>query len=149
MDNKKELLQKSQERIKQLVGEFENQQEFADYCGISKYSLSQYVNGTNAPGNVNAAKIAKKLSLNPLWVMGFDVPMRSRGEQSIDLEIFYQTRKKQAEIIADEFAPGLGFIVQAYNTFDANDRQELLEIAKIKMKKYEEKETSNESKSVG
>ena len=80
MDNKKELLQKSQERIKQLVEEFESQQEFADYCGISKYSLSQYVNGTNAPGNMNAAKIAKKLLLNPLWIMGFDVPMRSQED---------------------------------------------------------------------
>ena len=66
-----------QERIKSLINDYceGSQQKFADRCGISKYSVSQYVNGSNAPGNVSAAKIAKAFDLDPLWVMGFDVPM--------------------------------------------------------------------------
>ena len=52
----------SQERIRQLIADYANgsQQDFADACGIAKASISQYVNGSNAPGNVTAAKIANR-----------------------------------------------------------------------------------------
>ena len=50
-------------------------QELADRSGIGKASISQYVNGSHAPGNVSAEKIGKILDVNPLWLMGFDVPM--------------------------------------------------------------------------
>ena len=82
MENKDKLLQEAQKRIRKLASGFSSQQEFADYCGISKYSLSQYMNGTNAPGNVNAAKIARRFLINPLWIMGFDVPMRVAEDEN-------------------------------------------------------------------
>lgn len=50
-------------------------QEVADMSGIGKASISQYVNGSHAPGNVSAEKIGAILNVNPLWLMGFDVPM--------------------------------------------------------------------------
>ncbi len=49
-------------------------QELADRAGIGKASISQYVNGSHAPGNVSAEKIGTILNVNPLWLMGFDVP---------------------------------------------------------------------------
>ena len=94
MESKETLLKNAQTRIRQLVSAFPSQQEFADYCHVSKYSVSQYVSGTNAPGNVNAAKIAKCFSLNPLWVMGFDVP-KERDEAAIrqkEMEESYMKR---------------------------------------------------------
>lgn len=87
MESKEMLRKRSQLRVKELMSEcstMESQQEFADYCGISKFSLSQYVNGTNTPGNVNAAKIAKKMRVNPLWVMGFDVPKEARAQNELE-----------------------------------------------------------------
>ena len=79
-DNYKEI---SRKRIVELIDEFcsdeqdRKQQAFADMCGVSKYSISQYVNGSNAPGNITAAKIASVCNVNPLWVMGFDVERMS------------------------------------------------------------------------
>ena len=76
--------EKSKQRIIELIEEFcgserdRKQQAFADMCGVSKYSISQYTHGTNAPGNITAAKIAKKCKVDPLWVMGFDVPKRKK-----------------------------------------------------------------------
>ena len=66
----------SQQRIKELIAEYFNgsQQDFADRCDIPKASVSQYVHGRNAPGNIKAAKIGEALNINPLWVMGFNVP---------------------------------------------------------------------------
>ena len=50
-------------------------QELADKSGVSKASISQYVNGSHAPSNVSSSKIAPILDVNPLWLMGFDVDM--------------------------------------------------------------------------
>ena len=73
--NKEDLKKESSKRIRELIDEFcgGKQQVFADECGVSKFSVSQYVNGSNSPGNVTAAKIAGRYHINPLWVMGFNV----------------------------------------------------------------------------
>lgn len=47
--------------------------ELSERSGVSKNSISQYVNGAHAPSTLNAAKIAKIFGVNPLWVMGYDV----------------------------------------------------------------------------
>lgn len=41
---------------------------------INQSSLSQYLNGTNKPNSLRAVAIASILEVNPLWIMGFDVP---------------------------------------------------------------------------
>jgi len=42
--------------------------------GVSKSSISHYFNGTHKPSNVAAEALARILCVNPLWLMGFDVP---------------------------------------------------------------------------
>lgn len=58
-------------------------QELADKSCIGKASISQYINGSHAPGNISAKKIGKVLNVNPLWLMGFDVPME---QESVNLK---------------------------------------------------------------
>lgn len=53
-------------------------QELAEKSGVSKSSISQYVNGSHAPSNISSGKIGKILGINPLWLMGFDVDMKER-----------------------------------------------------------------------
>lgn len=48
------------------------QQDLADMSGIGKSSISHYVNGTHAPGNISAYKMAQCLGVSPEWLMGFD-----------------------------------------------------------------------------
>ncbi len=55
-------------------------QELANASGVSKASISQYLNGSHAPSNLSSGKIAKILNVNPLWLMGFDVPMKGTQE---------------------------------------------------------------------
>lgn len=52
------------------------QQELAEKSGVSKASISQYVNGSHAPSNISSGKMGKVLSVEPMWLMGFDVEMR-------------------------------------------------------------------------
>ena len=48
--------------------------QLSDKSGVSEPSISQYLHGTFAPKNKTAAKLAKVLRVNPMWLMGFDVP---------------------------------------------------------------------------
>jgi transcriptional regulator with XRE-family HTH domain len=48
-------------------------QELADKSGVSKASISQYVNGSHKPSNISAPKLAKVLMVNAMWLMGFDI----------------------------------------------------------------------------
>lgn len=50
-------------------------QELAERSQVSKASISQYINGSHAPSNISSGKMAPVLDVNPLWLMGFDVPM--------------------------------------------------------------------------
>lgn len=45
-------------------------------CDLNESMISHYVNGRYAPSNISAAKMADVLDVNPLWLMGFDVPMK-------------------------------------------------------------------------
>lgn len=50
-----------------------SQQELAELSGVSKSSISHYVNGTNSPSNITAGLMAQVLHCSPVWLMGFDV----------------------------------------------------------------------------
>ena len=52
------------------------QRELADQAKIHETSVSQYVNGTHAPSNISAGKLAEVLGVSPVWLMGYDVPKR-------------------------------------------------------------------------
>lgn len=68
-------------------------QELAEKSGVSKSSISQYVNGSHAPSNISSGKMGKVLKVNPLWLMGFDVNMAkesSASEASKDFDLVYK-----------------------------------------------------------
>lgn len=48
--------------------------ELAKRSGVSKASISQYMNGSHVPSNISASKLANVLDVNPLYLMGFDLP---------------------------------------------------------------------------
>lgn len=50
--------------------------ELAEKSGVSKSSISQYCHAIQSPSNLSAPKMARVLGVDPLWLMGFDVPMK-------------------------------------------------------------------------
>ena len=48
------------------------QQGLANLSGVTKSSISHYVNGKNVPDNFQAYKMAKVLDCEPSWLMGTD-----------------------------------------------------------------------------
>ena len=57
-------------------------QELAQKSGVNKASISQYMSGAHAPSNISSGKIGAVLGVNPLWLMGFDVPMERNANKN-------------------------------------------------------------------
>lgn len=66
------------ERIKELhIKSGLNQQDFANKIGVIKSLLNRYINRGDKPKYDKIIQISNNLSINPLWLMGCDVPMNS------------------------------------------------------------------------
>lgn len=68
-------------------------QELSDLSGVSKSSISQYINGSHAPSNLSSGKMAKVLNVNPLWLMGFDVSVDYVSFDDSDNKLLIETQK--------------------------------------------------------
>lgn len=77
-------------------------QELAEKSGVSKSSISQYVNGSHAPSNISSGKMGKVLDVNPLWLMGFDVDMKESIIEKSPEEL-RQEKFNQYEHIVDKY----------------------------------------------
>lgn len=59
-------------------------QDLSERSGVSKASISQYINGKNKPSRKSAEALAEVLDVDPLWLMGYDVTKeRKRGLKAL------------------------------------------------------------------
>lgn len=58
--------------------------ELSRQSGVGKASLSQYINGSHCPHNDSAYKLSQILNVDPIWLMGFDVPKHQIKEKAPD-----------------------------------------------------------------
>lgn len=83
--------------------------DLAALSGVSKYSISQYVNGSHAPSNLSSGKMAAVLGVDPAWLMGFDVDYSSKLTQQEEtlLSLFRSMNREGKEKLlsyADDIA---------------------------------------------
>lgn len=71
-------------------------QELSDKADVGKASISQYLNGSHKPSNISSQKMAEVLDVNPLWLMGFDVPMESHTSDPTPLSSSQLTPAEQS-----------------------------------------------------
>lgn len=64
-----------------------NAQELSNRSGVAKASISQYVNGSHKPSNISSGKMSQILGVNPLWLMGFDVPMKNQDSANAEPDL--------------------------------------------------------------
>ena len=72
--------------------------ELAERSGVSKGSISQYLNGRNRPTNINAGKMAEVLNVDAMWLMGFEMPNTS----SIKADYYVDTKVGKVLIEANK-----------------------------------------------
>lgn len=81
MDN--EISEKCSVRIsKALSIRGMKQSELCEKTKIPKSAISQYISGTFEPKQDRLFLIAQALDVDPVWLMGFDVPMEKQKENS-------------------------------------------------------------------
>ena len=66
------LISSFQERLKEAMNGM-SVTDLAAELDISKQSVSAYINGTRKPKRLTISAMAQILSVNPSWLMGYDV----------------------------------------------------------------------------
>lgn len=61
-----------------------SQQDVSDKIGISKSLISRYANGKVCPKVENIGAIAKAYHINPVWLIGYNVPMFEKDNNLIN-----------------------------------------------------------------
>lgn len=59
------------------------QVELSNAIGVSKTNMSYYLSGKNKPREDKINLIAKELNVNPIWLLGYNVPMEQ--EQTVNV----------------------------------------------------------------
>lgn len=69
------------------------QSELCEKTKIPKSAISQYLSGLFEPKQDRLYIIAQALNVDPVWLMGFDVPMQKQNENSSDELILTEGEK--------------------------------------------------------
>ena len=73
--------------------------ELAQKTGLNKSSVSRYLTGENIPRSLAIGKMATALSVNPAWVLGYDVPMEE-GSPQIHIDVEKLSDANKARLLA-------------------------------------------------
>ena len=86
------------------------QSELCEKTRIPKSAISQYISGAFLPKQDRIFLMAKALNVEPIWLMGYDVPMGNNEEivtMSIGSNILY--RRKSLGLTQEELAKKMGY----------------------------------------
>lgn len=116
--------------------------DVAKATGITKSTFTDWKKGRSVPKDEKIQKIADYFGVSAYYL---------RTGKTREIVIDAKPFRALADRADEELAPGLSQVRKMYVLFDENDRNEILTLMRAKLSKYfdEEKETSDESKSVG
>lgn len=95
------------------------QSELSEKTKIPKSAISHYLSGSFEPKQDRLFVIAQALNVDPVWLMGFDVPMEikqnnspsnielSEGEKAL-LELFNRVPEEQQNLVLQMIRAALG-----------------------------------------
>lgn len=107
-------------RLRQVLSELNMKpQELADRSGVNKSSISQYLSGTHTPSNISSGKMGKVLNIEPMWLMGFDVPKR---------------KEMNPEIAKEDFE-----LLEKFSLLDSRDKETILSMIDVMLSRKEKK----------
>ena len=116
----KEISEKCSVRIsKALSIRGMKQSELCEKTKIPKSAISQYVSGSFEPKQDRLFLIAQALDVDPVWLMGFDVPMEKEKKDSpselqltegetLLLELFRRVPEDQQKLVLQMIRAALG-----------------------------------------
>ena len=96
------------------------QTELSKASGVPKSSLSLYLSGAYEPKQDRLYAIAKALDVDPVWLMGYDVPME---------------RQKKSPSASKELTDGERLLLDLFSQVPEESQQMVLDMIRIALKK--------------
>lgn len=99
----------------------------ADLCekaGISKSTLSEYLSGRYLPKQDKTFLIAQALNVDPVWLMGYDVPMETKAQQE----------QKKAPTTEQQLSDGERLMLQLFRQIPEDRQPEALDLLRVALR---------------
>ena len=78
------------------------QSKLSEISGINTSTISEYIKGKYDPSRSRIFEFSEILKVNPVWLMGFDVPMKDeKSEKEIETPPVVDTSVLTAEELAE------------------------------------------------
>ena len=95
------------------------QTDLCNKTGIPKSAISQYISGAFEPKQDRLSLIAQALDVDPVWLMGYDVPMEKEQKTSPDkleltegeklvLDLFRRVPEERQDLVLQMIRVALG-----------------------------------------
>ena len=121
-------------RLKEAMSVLQiKQTDLARATGLSKGGISNYVIGRYEPKADIINKLAKALNVDPVWLMGYDVPME-RKTTSPDNITLTEGEKKWLELynlVSDDAKKMLVKIASSFDKIPAENQRLLLDVIRV------------------
>ena len=99
----------------------------AELCAkteISKSSLSEYMSGKYVPRQDKTYIIAQALNVDPVWLMGYDVPMEKQ----------VQPETKKVPLTEAELSEGEQLVVELFRQIPEDRQPEALDLLRVALR---------------
>ena len=99
----------------------------ADLCekaGISKSTLSEYLSGRYLPKQDKTFLIAQALNVDPVWLMGYDVPMEKQA----------QPETKKVPLTEADLSKGEQLVVELFRQIPEDRQPEALDLLRVALR---------------
>ena len=118
-----ELISSFRERLIEAMGDM-SVTDFADLLGISKQSISAYINGTRTPKRLTISAMAQILSVNPAWLMGYNV------------DKYINNEKKPSIYNDEELSNDERYIISKYRDMNNKGKEYILQTIEMAVNTY-------------
>lgn len=100
------------------------QYELCAKTKIPKSAMSQYISGAFEPKQDRIYLISQALNVDPVWLMGYDVPMEKKA----------QPEQKNIPITEEQLDDGEKLMLELFRQIPKDKRQEALDLLRVALK---------------
>lgn len=86
-------------RLSELLAESMSATQLAEIIGMSKQTISAYTTGARSPKRPAINAMADALGVNPLWLMGYDVPKFPSSTSSTSKCVSLELTAEETDLI--------------------------------------------------
>lgn len=100
------------------------QYELCEKTKIPKSAMSQYISGAFEPKQDRLYLIAQALNVDPVWLMGYNVPMEKKA----------QPEEKQIPLTEQQLSEGEKLVLELFRQIPEDRQKEALDLLRVALR---------------